>query len=115
MEQMSVRRLQRFEKVTNLKTNSSPQIVLAKFVVLVDWPKPHETKILLWPRGRCEDILGRPENQLGTPASATPDTEIVKVGLELGDIVARGLDGRNAGGGGVLLPETAVVEVKYAF
>jgi len=38
-----------------------------------------------------------------------PDTEIVKVGLELGEIVARGLDGRNAGGGGVLLPETAVV------
>ena len=42
---MSVRRL-RFEEVTNLRTNSSPQIILAKFVVLVDWPKPHETKIL---------------------------------------------------------------------
>jgi hypothetical protein len=101
--------LLRIEKVTNLRTNSSPQIVLAKFVVLVDWPKPHETRILLWPGGRCEDILGCPEDQLGTPASGTSDTEIVKVGLELGDIVARGLDGRNAGGGGVLLPETAVV------
>jgi hypothetical protein len=95
--------LLRFEKVTNLRTNSSPQIVLAKFVVLVDWPKLHETRILLWPRGRCEDIPGRPEDQLGTPY-----TEIVKVGLKLGDIVARGLDRRNAGGGGVL-PETAVV------
>jgi hypothetical protein len=30
------------------------------------------------------------------------------VSLELGDIIARGLDGRNAGGG-VLLPEIAVV------
>jgi len=67
-----------------------------------DWPKPHETRILLWPR--CEDIPGRPEDQLGTP-----DTEIVKVGLELGGIVARGFDRRNAGGGGILLPETAVI------
>ena len=88
---MSVRRLLRFEKVTNLSTNDSPQIVLAKFVVLIDWPKPHETRILLWPRGRCEDILGRPEDQLGTPAAGTSDTEIVKVGLlkvglELADV-----------------------------
>jgi hypothetical protein len=75
-------------EVTNLRTNSSPQIVLAKFVVLVDWLKPHETRILLWPRRRRENILGRPEDQLGTPTSGTPDTEIVKVGLELGDIVA---------------------------
>jgi len=96
----------KFEKVTKLRTSSSPQITLSKFVVLVDWQKPHETTILLSPRGRCEDILGRPEDQLRTPASGTPDTEIVKVGLELGDIVARGLDGRNAGG---VLPETAVV------
>jgi hypothetical protein len=107
LERMSVCRLLRFEKVTNLRTSSSPQIVLSKFVVLVDRQKPHETTILLSPRGLYEDILGRPEDQLGTPASGTPDTEIVKVGLELGDIVARGLDGRNTGG--VLLPETAVV------
>jgi hypothetical protein len=33
---------------------------------------------------RLGDVLGRPEDQVGTP-----DTEIVKVGLELGDIVAR--------------------------
>jgi hypothetical protein len=95
LERMSVRRLLRLEKVTNLRTSSSPQIVLSKFAVLVDWQKPHETTILHSPRGRCEDILGRPEDQLGTPASGTPDTEIVKVGLELGDIVARGPDGRN--------------------
>ena len=108
-ERMSVRRLLRFEKVTSLRTSSSPhwQIVLSKFVVLVDWQKLRETTILLSPRGRCEDILGRPEDQLRTPASGTPDPEIVKVGLELGDIVARGLDGRNAGGG--VLPEPAVV------
>jgi hypothetical protein len=54
--------LQRFEKVTNLRTNISPQIVLAKLVVLIDWPKPHETKIVLWRGGGCEDILGRPED-----------------------------------------------------
>ena len=99
--------LLRFKKVTNLRTNGSPQIAFAKFVVLVDWQKPHETKILLWPRGRCEDILGRSEDQLGTPASGTPDTKIVKVGgpplllrylgwatvgLELRDIIQRGLD-----------------------
>jgi hypothetical protein len=100
--------LLRLEKVTNLRTNSSPQIVLAKFVVLVDWPKPHATRILLWPH--CEDILGRPEDQLGTSAAVTPDTEIVKVGLELGDIVGRGLDGRNAGG---VLLETAGVGVVW--
>jgi hypothetical protein len=80
-------------------------------VVLVDWPKLHETSILHWPRGRSEDILGRPEDQLGTPASGTPDTEIVKVGLKLGDVVGRGLDRRNAGGGGVLLHEIDVVGV----
>jgi len=84
---MSVRGLLRFEKITNLRTNSGPQIVYAKFVVLVDWQKPHETSIMLWPRGRCEDILGCPEDQLGTP-----DTEIVKVDLELRNIVGRGLD-----------------------
>src|SRR5258706_7171515 len=49
LERMSVRRLLRFEKVTNLRTNSSPQIALAKFVVLVDRLKLHETRILLWP------------------------------------------------------------------
>lgn len=80
-------RLLRFEKVTNLGTNSSPQIVPAKLVVLVDWPKQHETKILLWTRGRCENILGRPKDQLGTPMSRTPDTKIVKVSLDLGDII----------------------------
>jgi hypothetical protein len=76
--------------------------------MLVDWPKLHKTRILLWPRRRCEDILGRPEDQLGTPASGTPDTKIVKVGLEPGDIVARGLGGRNPGG---VLPEIGVVGV----
>ena len=89
---MSVRGLLHFEKVTNLRTNGSPQIVFAKFGVLIDWQKPHETKILPWPRGRCEDILGRSEDQLGTPASGTPDPEIIMVGLELRDIVRRGLD-----------------------
>ena len=89
---MSVHRLLRFEKVTNPRTDSSPQIVLAKFVVLVDWPKLLETNILPWPRGRSEDILGRPEDQLGTPTSGTRDTEIIKVGLKLGDIVGRGLN-----------------------
>ena len=95
-----------FEGVTNLRTNSSPQIVFAKFMVLVDWLKPHGMKIF-WPQRRCEDILGRPEDQLGTPECGAPDTKIVKVDLELGDIVARGLDGRNARG--VAPPETAVV------
>ena len=89
---MPVRGVLRFEKITNLGTNSSPQIVYAEFAVLVDWQKPHETMIMLWPRGRCEDILGRPEDQLGTPASGTPDTEIVKVGLEPRNITGRGLD-----------------------
>ena len=89
---MSVRRLLRLQKVTNFKTNSSPQIVYAKFVVLVDWQKPHDTRIVLWPRGRIEGILGRPEDQLGTPASGTSNTEIVKVGLELRKIVGRGPD-----------------------
>ena len=100
---MSVRRLLRFEKVTNFRTNSSPQIVLAKFVVLVDWQKLHDTKILLRPQGRCEDILGRPEYQLGTAVSGTTDTEIVKVGLKLADIIRRGLEG--IPGKRVLLPE----------
>jgi len=92
--------------VTSLETNSSPKIVLAKLVVLVDGPKLHETKIVLWPRGRFEDILRRPEDQLGTPSSVAPDIEIVKVGLELGDSVGRGLDGRNTGVV-PLLPQTA--------
>ena len=85
---MSVSGLLRLEKVINLGTNSSPQTVLAKFLMLVDWQEPHETKNLLWPRGRCEGILGRPEDQLGAPASETPDTEIIKVSLKIGDIVA---------------------------
>jgi hypothetical protein len=101
---MSVRRILRFEKVTNLITNISPQIVLSKLVVLVDWPKPHDTTISPWPRGRCEDIAGRPEDQLGTPAFGAPKAEIVKVCFELGDIV-RGPNGRGARG---VLPETAV-------
>jgi hypothetical protein len=92
-------------KVTNLRTDSSPQIVLAKFVMLIDWQKLHDTKVLLWPRGWCEDILGRPEYQLRTTVSGTTDTEIVKVSLELADIMGRGIDGRNAGGGEVVLPE----------
>jgi hypothetical protein len=37
--------------------------------------------------------------------SGTTDTEIVKVSLELADIMGRGIDGRNAGGGEVVLPE----------
>src|SRR5258708_2787278 len=102
---MSVRRLLCLEKVTNLGTNSSPQVVIAKFFMLIDLQKLHKTRILLRPRGRCEDVLGRPEDQLGTQASGTPNTVIVKVGLELGDVVF--LDGRNAGD----LPETVVVGV----
>ena len=94
-----------FEEVTNLRTNSSPQITLAKFVVLIDWLKSHATRIVPLPRGRCVNILGRPVDQLRTQAIGTPDTEIVKGGLELGDIVGRGPDGRNAVGG-VILPET---------
>ena len=103
---MSVRRLLRFEGVMNLRTNSSPQIIFAKFMVLVDWLKPHGMKIF-WPRRCCEDILGRLEDQLWTPECGAPDTKIVKVGLEFRDIVARGLDGRNARR--VTPPETAVV------
>ena len=76
-------------------------------MVLVDWQKLHKTGILLWSQGRREDILGRSEDQLGTPASGTLDTEIVKVGLELRDIVERRLDRRNAGG--FRLPEVAMV------
>jgi len=83
--------------------DGSPQIVLAKFVVHVDWQKLHYTKILLQPRGQCEDILGRLEYQLGTAVSGTMDAEIVKVGLKLTDIIGRGLK-RNPGEG-VLLPE----------
>ena len=113
VKQMSVHRLPRFKKVTNPRTNGSPQIVLAKFVMLVDWPKLHETRILPWPRGRSEDILGCLENQLETPVSGTSDTEIVMVGLKFGDIVGRELDGRNDGGGGVLLAETAVIGVVW--
>jgi len=51
---------------------------------------------LPWPQGCCEDILGCPEDQLGTRASGAPDTEIVKVGFELRNIARRGPDGRNA-------------------
>jgi len=73
---------------------SSYVVLIAKYVVRIHWPKHllHETSIFLWPRGRCGDILGHPEDQFG-PAV----TEIVKMRLELRDIVAR-LDGRNAGG-----------------
>jgi len=81
------------EELINLRTNSSPQIVLAKSVVLVDWPKLHETRISLWPRGRCENILGRPKDQLETPASGASNSngELQARGLPLllGDIVAR--------------------------
>ena len=80
-------RLLHFKKVTNLGANSSPQIVPAKLVVLIDWPKQHEMKILLWTRGHCENILGCPKDQLGTPMSRTLDTKIVKVSLDLGDII----------------------------
>lgn len=93
---MSVCGLLRFKKVTSPRTDSSPQIVLAKSVVLVDWLKMHEAMVLHWPQGPFVDILGCPEDQLGTPAPETPDTEIVKVGLKLGNIVGRGL-GRNTG------------------
>ena len=58
----------------------------------------HNTRILPRPRGRCEDILGRPIDQLGTPVSVIPGTEIVKIRLKPRDTVARGLDGRNTGG-----------------
>jgi len=37
------------------------------------------------------------------PVSGTLNTEIVKVGLNLENIIGRGLNGRNTGG--VLLPE----------
>jgi hypothetical protein len=95
--------------LTNLRTNSRPQFGVAKLVVLVNWEEPHETKVLLWPRGRWEDILRGPEDQLGTAASGAPETEIVKMRLEFGDLVARGLYGRNAGGFIVVLPETSAV------
>ena len=85
-ERTSVRGLLRFEKVTNFRTNSSLQIVFARFVAPADWQKPHETRILLWPRGRCEDILGCTEDRLGTPAPGTPDTAVgVSESSELGE------------------------------
>ena len=71
--------------------------------MLIDWQKPHGTNIFFWPR-HWEDILGRPEDQLGTPAYGTPDTVIVKVGLDLRDVV-----GRKAGG--VRFQEISVVAV----
>jgi hypothetical protein len=64
-------------KVANLGSNSSPQIILAKSMVLIDWLKPHETRILLRPGGHSEYVLGCPEDQLGAPASGTPDSKIV--------------------------------------
>jgi hypothetical protein len=74
--------------------------------MLVDWQKLHDASILLC-QGWCEDILGRPEDQLRTPASVTPDTKVVKIRLKLGNFIARGLNGRNTGG--VVLTEIAVV------
>ena len=58
--------------------------VLAKLFVPVDWLELHGTRSL-----RCEDILGRPVDQLGTQATDTPDTKVVMGGLDLGAIVGR--------------------------
>ncbi len=78
-------------------TNSCPQTVLAQFGVLVDGEKLHHTNILRWPRGWREDIRGRPVDQLGAKMSLSADAEIVEVRLELGDAVASGVDGNQAG------------------
>lgn len=57
------------------------------------------------PEGAVKTSLDVRNINLG-PQRLTPDTEVVKVGLELGDVIGRGQDGRNAEGG-VLLPEIA--------
>jgi hypothetical protein len=94
--------------LTNLRTIGCPQFGVAKLVVLVNWEEPHETRVLLWPHGRWKDNLRGPEDQLETAASATPETKIVKMRLELGDLVARGL---YAGGFIVVFPETSGVGI----
>lgn len=50
--------------------------------------------------------LGRPKNQLGIPTSGTSIAVIVKVGLNVGEVVTRGFGGPSSG---TLLRETAIV------
>lgn len=80
-----------FVKATNLATNDVPQVVLAKFVVLVNWQNPQVPNPFMRSRGPFKDIFGCPEDQLGTPSAEAPDPIVVQVGLELrlGDVIGR--------------------------
>lgn len=96
MKQMSVCRLVCFKKVTtNLGKDSVPYVILAKFfmVLLIDREKLHRTNILFWPQRLLEDVLGGSEDELRTPAFETSETEVVEVGLDVGDVVGRGING----------------------
>jgi hypothetical protein len=84
---MSVRGTPRFEKATNLLTNSCPKVVLAQFVVVVDAKKLHNASVVLWPSRRRKDICRRPEDELGAKVSIAAETEVIKALLELGDFV----------------------------
>ena len=77
----------RFEKVTNLLTNSCPKVVLAQFVVVVDAKKLHDAGVVLWPSRRRKDICRRPEDELGAKVSVAAETEVIKVLLEFWDFV----------------------------
>ena len=114
MEQMLVYRLLRVEKATHLFTNAIPQIIFAELVIRGNSSKLHETPIRLRPGGRDEFVGGRPVDQLGTATTGTRQTGKIKVGLELGDIVWRGLRRRNARGGVVVGPESVNVGVGLA-
>jgi len=64
LEKLSVPRLLHSEKVTNPRMNSIPQIIFAKFVVVIDWQKLHDMRALLWLQGHYENILGHLERSI---------------------------------------------------
>ena len=74
-------------KVTNLLTNSCPEVGLAQFFVFVDTKKLHNTRVVLWPSRGCKDIHRCPEDELGARMSVATETKVIKMSLELGDFI----------------------------
>src|ERR1700722_5236909 len=104
MERISVHKMLCIENATNLSTNIIPQIILTQFVILRNGTKLHQTMVGLRASGRDEFLLLSrcPVDKLGTATTGTGETRIVKVWLELGDIVGRGLHRRNARRGAIV-------------
>ena len=72
------------------RSRTSSRIVFQKLFwssVVVHFKMLHNARVVLWPRRWRKDIRRRPEDELGAKKSVVAETKVVKVLLELGDIV----------------------------